>query len=84
MLFNLSVLITPYDLHRLDEPFSNEEIEQVVKDIPTDMCPAPDGFNGLFLKKNWHIIKEDFHSMIHDFYSGVNDMHNINTAYSHP
>jgi hypothetical protein len=28
-----------------------DEIDQIVKSMPPDKAPGPDGFNGLFLKK---------------------------------
>jgi hypothetical protein len=32
-------------------PSTPEEIESMVKEIPPDKAPGPDGFNGHFLKK---------------------------------
>jgi hypothetical protein len=52
MLFDLEELIQlNVDLRSLVEPFTKEEIDQVVKCMPADKAPDPDGFNGLFLKK---------------------------------
>jgi hypothetical protein len=31
--------------------FSNEEIDNIIKHMPNDKAPGPDGFNGLFMKK---------------------------------
>ena len=50
MLFNLEEIIQPSDLSALEAPFTMEEIDQVIKDIPSDRAPGPDGFNGAFLK----------------------------------
>jgi hypothetical protein len=60
MLFPLSQIVQSHDLSHLDEPFTMEEINSVVKEMPTDRAPRPDGFNGLFMKKCWPTIKEDF------------------------
>ena len=61
MLFDLENLIQPVPgLESLSEPFSDEEINEVLKHLPLDRAPGPDGFTGLFVKKCWHIIKEDF------------------------
>ena len=52
MHFDLQSLITPRtSLQPLVEPFEIEEINSIVKKMPTDKAPGPDGFNGLFLKK---------------------------------
>jgi hypothetical protein len=49
MRFSLPQIVQ--SLSYLDEPFTMEEIEAVVKEMPTDRAPGPDGFNGLFMKK---------------------------------
>jgi hypothetical protein len=52
------------------EPFSNSEIDQVIKMMPADKSPGLDDFNARFLKNGWHIIKEDFYQLCQDFYNG--------------
>ena len=44
--------------YKLELPFTEEEIDVVVKNFPTDQSPGPDGFNNEFLKSCWDIIKE--------------------------
>ena len=52
MRFDLEQLIqVNMDFYSLIQPFSTEEIDRIVKDMPSDKAPGPDGFNGLFLKK---------------------------------
>ena len=52
MGFDLQNLIQPVPgLQSLSEPFSTEEISTVLKELPTNRVPGPDGFNGLFVKK---------------------------------
>lgn len=41
-------------LEILEAPFSHEEIDNVIKALPNDKSPGPDGFNNEFLKKSWH------------------------------
>jgi len=60
MHFDLQSYIIPADnLQLLVEPFEVEEINSIVKKMPTDKAPGSDGFNGLFLKRCWQIVNED-------------------------
>ena len=69
--FELANLITKFQgLEELSIPFMKEEIDNVIKIIPADRAPGPDGFNGVFLKVCWYIIKEDFYSLCDDFWKG--------------
>jgi hypothetical protein len=71
MLFNLDSLITPRDdMESLGAPIFREEIDTVVKRLPSDKAPGPDGFNGLFIKKCWNIIKNDFYQLCQDIFKG--------------
>lgn len=50
--FELSVLIpTNADLESLVDPFFTIEMDDLVKRIPIDKAPRPDGFNGFFYQK---------------------------------
>ena len=68
MLCNLDELIQPQELSDLEAPFTMDDIDQVIKELPTDRAPGPDGFNGTFLRRCWDIIKQDFYTMIWDFF----------------
>jgi len=82
MHFQLSNLITPRsNLLSLVEPWSHSKIDNIVKNMPNDKAPGPDGFNGLFLKRTWPIIKEDFYKLYDDFYEGIVDISGINRSY---
>ena len=52
MGFDLDSIISKVDwLEDLSMPFTEDEVEQVIKHMPTDRAPGPDGFTGLFLTK---------------------------------
>jgi hypothetical protein len=44
---------------RTCEIFTKEEVWEVIKDLPPDGAPGPDGFMGAFYQKNWSIIKHE-------------------------
>lgn len=82
MLFNLNALITPLDdLDDIVAPFQHDEIDRVIRRMPSDKALGPDGFNGLFLKKCWPFIKHDFYNLCSEFYSGTANLECINTSY---
>ena len=39
------------------------ELLRILKDMKLNASPGPDGFNGLFFKKCWHIICEEFYEL---------------------
>lgn len=65
----------------LDRQFSQTEIEQAIKSLPSEKAPGPDGFTSDFYKHCWHIIKDDILSAFQAFYmhhSGA--LEHINSA----
>nr|BDI54638.1 retrotransposon protein, putative, unclassified [Triticum aestivum] len=58
---NLDGLNLPQrDLAHLEEPFTVEEVERVIKAMLMDKAPGPDGFTGRFYATCWDIIKVEF------------------------
>jgi hypothetical protein len=49
--------------------------------MPCDKAPGPDGFNGMFIKKCWHIIRNDIYDMCMDFFNGTVDLQAINNSF---
>ena len=47
--FDISHLAMEEDLYDLDRPSSNDEIDDIINNMPNDKSPGPDGFNGLFM-----------------------------------
>jgi hypothetical protein len=82
MQFDLSSLISPVaGLEELSQPFTKEEIDEVIRLMPIDKSPGPDGFNGLFLKTCWETIKEDVYQLCFDFFEGNLNLDSINMGY---
>ena len=68
-------------LEDISNPFTHDEIDKVVADLPTDKAPGPDGFSGLFIKVCWPIIKFDFYRLCHEFWEGTVNLQSINDAF---
>jgi hypothetical protein len=60
MAYDLSNLLSAHNLEKLDADFSQEEIDLVIIELPNNNALGPNGFNGLFIKRCWHIIRDDF------------------------
>ena len=41
---------TAHDLSQLETPFTQEEVEIIIKSMPPDKAPGPYGFMGAFFK----------------------------------
>jgi hypothetical protein len=68
-------------LQSIQGPFTKQDIDNVIKNMPSDKAPGPDGFNGVFFKKCWNIIKEDIYQLCFDFFNGRVELHAINSSF---
>jgi hypothetical protein len=64
-----SLDITQHDLRGLDVPFTEDELKNVINQMPSDKAPGTDGFTGPFIKSCWDIIKDDIIAAANSFYS---------------
>lgn len=82
MHFDLAELLQQAkDLSWLQEPFTQEEIDKVFRDLPSNKSPGPDVFNSDFMKKCWPIIANDFYELVSTFYEGNICLQSINGSY---
>jgi hypothetical protein len=85
MLFNLDDIYGQSNnadiLNSLEIPFTEQEIEDVVKSLPNDKSPGPDGFNNEFIKCCWPIIGNDIKELIKDFYEENISLESINSSF---
>jgi hypothetical protein len=47
------------DLHEFDAIFTEDEVWGVIKELPPDRAPGPDGYTGTFYQLAWTLIKND-------------------------
>lgn len=82
MIFDIQDLLQPHaNLEDLNQPFSQEEIDGVVSNMPTHKFPGPNGFNTDFLKRCWPLIKQDFYDLCQGIYDESICLQSINGSY---
>jgi hypothetical protein len=54
----------------MSAPFTKEDIDKVIKRIPVNKAPRPDGFNGCFTKTLWENIAPEFYKLCQEFAEG--------------
>jgi hypothetical protein len=68
---NLDMLdIQEHDLQDLGALFTEEEVWGVIKEMPSDKAPGPDGFIGAFYKRAWPTIKPEIMAAVTKLYVG--------------
>ena len=81
MSFDLDSLLTRVDgLEALSRPFTDDEVEEVIKHLPSDRAPGRDGFTGLFMNRCWSVLKADFMKLVAEFYEGKCSLECLNTS----
>jgi hypothetical protein len=69
------------NLESMGDPFTEEEVSNAIKQIPSDKAPGPDGFTWIFFKRCWDIIKGDVMKVILSFRDlHVHNFHWINST----
>lgn len=80
--FNLPALVqSDHDLSLLVAPFGKEEVDQVIRFLPSDKALGPDGFNTNFVKNCWSIISQDFYNLCNAFHMGEVCLQSLNGSH---
>lgn len=58
---------SPFNLEDLDMPFTEQELFGIIKSLPSEKAPGPDGFIGIFYKECWGVIKDDLFQAVMGF-----------------
>jgi hypothetical protein len=65
VIIDLDALGVPsHDLAQLDTPFSEGDVWETIKHLPSNKALGPDGFTGRFYKSCWPIIKTELMAAI--------------------
>ena len=62
-------LLDAGEADRLEVPFEEREVWEVVKGMDRDKTPGPDGFSMAFFQDYWTVIKEEIMAVFSDFYA---------------
>ena len=82
MILNLGYLILPVEgLEQLELPFTKQEIDEVVSNLPNNKSLGPDGYSNEFLKGCWPLIANDFYKLCENFFSGEVYLKSIKSSY---
>nr|XP_034580478.1 uncharacterized protein LOC117843854 [Setaria viridis] len=74
--------IPGYNLEALDIPFTEEEVWNTIKQLPSDKASGPDGFTGRFYKSCWSVIKDDMMAAVHTVWGKFfRNLWMLNSAY---
>jgi hypothetical protein len=77
--FDLQELLARAEnLEVLEKPFTKEEIDAIIKDLPIDKSPGTNGFNSDFLKNYWPTVCQEYYKICQGFYAGNICMLSIN------
>lgn len=68
-------------LQHLEDPFPQDKIDCIIKSLPNNKLPRPDGFNNEFIKASWPVIKHDFYELCRNFYDNNCCLQSINASY---
>ena len=82
MIFNLNELLQPIEgLNHMENPFSKEEIGNIVAGLPNNKSPGLDGFTNEFLRGCWPLIAQDFYNLCNSFFELQVGLRSINSSF---
>ncbi|CAH9069343.1 unnamed protein product [Cuscuta epithymum] len=71
ILGNIPGILDQEDNNYLTGMPTEEEVKGAIWDLNQNGAPGPDGFNGKFFKKCWHIVGPDVVKAVQEFFIGI-------------
>jgi exonuclease III len=68
-------------LQHLESIFTTNKIDSIIRHLPNNKSPGPDGFNNEFYKHCWHIIKQDIYDLCYAFHEGSICLRSVNSSH---
>jgi hypothetical protein len=72
---------TQLDLSSLSDPFTMQEMDTALKQIPRDKSPDPDGFGSGFYQDFWNMVSSDIINFFNQFSTGQAQIERENRSY---
>lgn len=69
------------DWGKLNRPYTNSDIDMVIKHMGTLKAPGPDGFQALFYQKNWNIVAPNVYAMVKSILEGKGLPESLNETF---
>jgi hypothetical protein len=66
---------------RLEDPFEEREVREVINKMDRDKAPGPDGFSLAFFQDCWEVVKGDFMAVFADFHTHGKFVKSINSTF---
>jgi hypothetical protein len=66
---------------RLEDPFEEREVREVIFGMDRDKAPGPDGFSLAFFQDCWEVVKGDFMAVFADFHAYGKFVKSINSTF---
>jgi hypothetical protein len=66
---------------KLEDPFEEREVREVINSLDRDKAPGPDGFSMAFFQDCWEVVKGDFMAVFEDFHSHGKFVKSINSTF---
>eukprot|EP00253_Pinus_taeda_P031182 PITA_31182 len=78
---NIPKLVSKEDNFNLYRPITDEEVNEVLKDMQNGKAPSPDGFNVDFFKACWNIVKQDIVQVVEESKLNKTILKVLNTSF---